>query len=326
MTTPAQSRPAGRDAWHGANRPSIAFVGFGEAASAIVAGWSGTVSADIAAYDIRTDVAGAAREAKLADYRRAGVRAATSNTAAIRDAHAVFSLVTADQAHAAACSSAASLPEGSLFLDCNSCAPQTKQASAAIIEAAGGRYVDVAIMAPIHPLLHRSPVLVSGPHASAALDLMIRLDMDAKDADGEIGRASAIKLVRSIMMKGLEALAVECVLAGRRLGVDDVVVASLEQTYPGFDWERRTGQMLERMMVHGRRRAAEMDEAAAMVAALGLSPRMASATADWQRQVGGLGLEDPAAANASGQRARRADAISSELERPATSSDSPQEH
>jgi 3-hydroxyisobutyrate dehydrogenase-like beta-hydroxyacid dehydrogenase len=183
--------------------------------------------------------------------------------------------VTADQALAAAHHAADRLPVGALFLDCNSCAPQTKQASAALIEQAGGRYVDVAVMAPIYLLCHRAPMLVSGPHADAALELMRSLDMDVDDADGDVGRASAIKLVRSIMMKGLEALTVECLLAGRQLGVDDVVIASLEKTYPGFGWDRRSGYMLERVMV---------------IAALGLEPRMAMAAADWQRAVGGLDI------------------------------------
>ncbi len=221
----------------------------------------------------------------------------------------MFSLVTAGQALSAARAVAAHLPAGALYLDCNSCAPQTKQQAALLIEAAGARYVDVAVMAPVHPLLHRTPLLVSGPHAEDVLIVAAALDMDARDAMGGVGHASSIKLVRSIMMKGLEALAVECVLAGRKLGVDDVVLASLEQTYPGFGWDRRTGQMLQRVMVHGIRRAVEMDEAARMVAELGLPFAMASATVEWQRRVGALGLKRHQTVLDDAPRRARADAI-----------------
>lgn len=297
------------------NRQSIAFLGFGEAAKAFVRGFDGAGSAAVSAYDIKTETGGPQREAKLADYAAEGVRGCLSQAEAFAGARVVFSMVTADEALSAARTAAQHLDAGALYLDCNSCAPQTKQQAAATVEAAGARYVDVAIMAPVHPLLHRTPLLVSGPHVNAALAVAATLGMDAEDAKGDVGRASSIKLVRSIMMKGLEALAVECLLTGRRLGVDDVVLASLEQTYPGFGWDRRTGQMLERVMVHGVRRAAEMDEAARMVDDLGLPSGMASATARWQRQVGRLGLNHhESTANDAPARAR-ADAILAALAR-----------
>jgi len=309
----APSRDTDRDPQQSSNRPAVAFIGFGEAARAFVAGWGQDVPAELSAYDIKTDTSGPARAAKLADYEQAGVTGTAALATALATADAIFSLVTADQAHAAASAAAKCLRPGSLFLDCNSCAPQTKEASARLIEAAGGRYVDVAVMAPVYPLRHRAPMLVSGPHVEPALAVLSHLGMDARDAEGPVGRASSIKLVRSIMMKGLEALAVECILAGRRLGVDDVVLASLEQTYPGFGWDERTGQMLERVMVHGVRRAAEMDEAALMVRTLGLPAGMAEATANWQRTVGAMNLADPSADHVTALRQRRADAINEKL-------------
>jgi 3-hydroxyisobutyrate dehydrogenase-like beta-hydroxyacid dehydrogenase len=225
--------------------------------------------------------------------------------------------VTADQALIAAGSVAPHLAPDALYFDCNSCAPQAKQNAAEIVEGAGGRYVDVAVMAPVQPLLHRTPLLLSGPHTEAALAMAAALDLDARNAGRDVGRASSIKLVRSIMMKGLEALAVECLLAGRKLGVDDIVLSSLEQTYPGFGWDRRTGQMLERVIVHGQRRSAEMDEAARMVADLGLPNRMSQATANWQRQVGNLALEsDNSASNDASGRDRTDEILSAVVRDP----------
>lgn len=274
----------------GDNRLTVALIGFGEAAGAFVAGWNGGAPARFRAYDIKTDGDGAVREGKLADYAAAGVEGCATPAEAVARADAVFSLVTADQSVAAARSVAGVLDGPALYFDCNSCAPGTKREAAEIVEGGGGRYVDVAVMAPVGPKLHRTPLLVSGPHAAEALKVMEMLEMAAVEAPGAVGTASAIKLCRSIMVKGLEALSAELLLAAHTLGVAEPVLASLEASDPNFGWTKRTAYSLERMMVHGERRAAEMAEAAAMVEALGLPGDMARATVDWQRRIGELRL------------------------------------
>ncbi|WP_245428194.1 NAD(P)-dependent oxidoreductase [Roseiarcus fermentans] len=272
---------------------AIAFIGFGEAAQAFLAGWRtepGFV-ATLAAYDIKTDSPDAAvREGKRADYVRANVIGASTAPAAVAGATSVFSVVTADSAHEAAIAALPGLAPGAFFFDCDSCAPQTKARSAKAVDAAGGRYVDVAVMAPVHPRLHRTPLLISGPHAEAALPVLAGLGMAAAIHDGPVGSASAIKMIRSIMMKGLEALVAECVLAGTKAGVIDTVLDSLDDTYPGFDWKARSAYMLERVMTHGVRRAAEMREAALTVELLGLDPAMSAASVGWQQAIGELRL------------------------------------
>ncbi|MEM7443751.1 MAG: DUF1932 domain-containing protein [Pseudomonadota bacterium] len=292
--------------------PSVTFIGFGEAATAIASGWLANIAIDCAAFDIKTDNADPAiSTAKKDEYRAAGVTGHDTLPAALNPGTTVFSTVTPDQALIAATAAAQHLPLGALYLDCNSCSPGTKRRAASVIEAAGGRYVDVAVMAPVHPALHRTPLLVSGPRADAALDTLARLDMSAKLADGPVGYASSIKMIRSIMVKGLEALMVECVLAGRRAGVDEAVFDSLTKTIPGFDWPERAAYMLERVTTHGTRRAAEMREVATTLRELKLDGRMADATADWQSTIGDLMLDT----NSSNYRIR-ADAILSALDPP----------
>lgn len=271
----------------------IAFVGFGEAAGAFAEGWLETFDdIDIAAYDIKTDSSvNSIRAGKLADYKKAGIQGAETLKDALKEATAVFSLVTADQAHEAARNAAAHIREGAFFFDCNSCAPGTKRKSAEVIEAAGGRYVDIAVMAPVHPKLHKTPLLTSGPHSEDAVAFLSKIDMNVKPVDGDTGIASSMKMIRSIMVKGIEALILECVLSGRRAGVSDVVLDSLDATFPGFDWKKRAAYMLERAVTHGIRRAAEMREVAITVQELGFSGGMASATADWEEIAGNLGLK-----------------------------------
>jgi protocatechuate 4,5-dioxygenase alpha subunit len=269
----------------------LAFLGFGEAAGAFVQGWATAHPRQLRAYDIKVNDSSAdVRQRKWQDYQRLGVKGCANLAQALAGSNVVVSVVTADQALVAAHQAAECIEPGALFLDCNSCAPGTKRKAAELIETAKGRYVDVAIMAPVHPALHRVPLLVSGPHAVAALQVLAALDMRAKAADGAVGAASSIKMVRSIMVKGLEALMVECILAGRCAGVNEQVLDSLEVSFPGFQWKERAAYMLERVMVHGVRRAAEMREVALTVEELGLPAVMAHSTAQWQQRIGEFAL------------------------------------
>jgi 3-hydroxyisobutyrate dehydrogenase-like beta-hydroxyacid dehydrogenase len=275
------------------------FIGFGEAAAAFTDAWSlhGSKPEDLRAYDRKTDDA-ATRIQKQSDYAQFGVRGCGTPPEALAEAALVFSTVTADQALPAARDAAQCLLPGTLYLDCNSVAPETKRAACASIEAGGGRYVDVAVMAPVRSALLNVPLLVAGPHAAAARQALTQLGFRARVVEGGVGAASAIKMIRSIMVKGLEALTAECFLSAHAAGVQDEVLASLEQSYPGFEWPKRADYNLDRMMVHGRRRSAEMVESARTAAALGQTGGMAHATAQWQARIGELGLEPPAGLDA----------------------------
>lgn len=273
------------------NRPDhVTFIGFGEAAVAFATGWDSARPSDLRAYDIKTE-APRTRQLLMDRYAANGVDGRTELQAALAGCQVVFSLVTADQALVAARAAAPWIAKGAHWLDCNSCAPETKRRAAETIEAAGGRYTDVAVMAPVYPRRHHVPLLISGPHATAAETVLQSLDMKPALAGAEVGRASSIKMLRSVMIKGMEALTAECILAARRAGVEEEVISSLETSDPDIKWRARGSYNLERMMVHGARRAAEMKEVAITVDQLGLSGRMASATADWQQVIADLDAE-----------------------------------
>lgn len=286
-------------------QPKITFLGFGEAGAAFATGWENH-ELQLTAFDIKTR-SEVTRAEMLARYSKYGVRGCEQPAEAVRDCDAIFSLVTADQAHEAAMSVVGKVSPGTLFLDCNSCAPDTKRASAKIIDAAGGRYVDVAVMAPVHTTLHQTSVLICGPHCTQSMHLMEKLEMNVSEMEGDIGAASATKMVRSIMIKGLEATMLECVLAARKAGVDETVLDSLDRTFPGFNFRQKAAYMLERVMLHGTRRAAEMREVALTIDQLGLNNTMTLATVECQQRVGELKLDpgkDPAT-EGYGQRADR---------------------
>ncbi|MDO8360157.1 MAG: DUF1932 domain-containing protein [Devosia sp.] len=273
------------------NAPRIAFVGFGEAARALAAGWRQSLTADIRAYDIKTHDPGQAQHIMTA-CSDLGVAALTEIGPLLEGSPVVFCLVTAGQSLAAAQTAVPYLQPGTYWFDGNSCAPGTKQKAAAIITAAGGRYVDMAIMAPVHPRLHRTPVLLSGPDAPVAAELLQALGMSTNVAGGNVGDASAIKMIRSVMVKGMEALTAECLLAARRAGVQEAVLTSLQQSDPAIDWSSRSLYNLGRMRAHGARRAAEMHEVASTLCDLGMPDRMAVAAALWHDQIGALQLDE----------------------------------
>jgi 3-hydroxyisobutyrate dehydrogenase-like beta-hydroxyacid dehydrogenase len=257
--------------------PRVALVGFGEAGEAFARaqGWRG----ESRGWDVLPE-----RRAAMA---ACGVETADTAQEALADRAFLLSLVTADSALDAARDYAPLLPEGALWCDMNSVAPGTKREAAAAIEALGGRYVDVAVMAPVD-LGMAVPLLVSGPHALAAQPLLEALGFaDVRVVGGEVGRASAIKMIRSVMVKGLEALSWECSAAAEAAGVFDEVMASLVASEKAIGWAERVAYNRERMETHGARRAAEMEESARTLQGLGVEPVMTRGTVELQRMAAG---------------------------------------
>ncbi|KHL24482.1 6-phosphogluconate dehydrogenase [Croceibacterium mercuriale] len=257
------------------NPPRIALIGFGEAGSrfARAGSWAGHAHG----WDMLPG--------RRALMQPLGVTPAPDAAAALAGAEIVLSLVTADSALPAAQDYAALLPAGALWCDMNSVAPGTKRAAAAAVEAAGGRYVDVAVMAPVGQDL-AVPLLLAGAAAEAADAGLAALGFTRRQVVGaEIGRASAIKMIRSVMVKGLEALSHECAAAADAAGVFTEVMASLDASEKALSWTERVAYNRERMATHGLRRAAEMEEATRTLDALGVEPVMTRGTVLSQRRA-----------------------------------------
>lgn len=255
----------------------IALIGFGEAGKtfALAADWAETVRVYDRATDVRAD------SPMFAHYDDAGVSGCASNAEAIQNIQYILSLVTADQAVEAARTSAQSLLRGALYLDLNSVAPDTKREAAQAIEAAGGHYIDVAIMAPVNPARLAVPLLVSGEKADEGAELLREIGfMNVRAVGSKTGQASAIKMIRSVMVKGIEALTAEMMLGANAAGVTQEVLASL-----GDDWASKAEYNLERMRTHGVRRAAEMEEVAKTLTALGVEPLMTNGTIVRQKEM-----------------------------------------
>jgi len=256
--------------------PRLALIGFGEAGSTFAR--AGRWGSAARAYDID--------EARRAAMAECGVSAATNAAEALDGAEIVLSLVTADAALEVARDHAAGLTPGTVWCDMNSVAPETKRAAAQAIAAKAGHYVDVAVMAPVDPAALDAPLLLSGPGAEDAMALLNRLGFGNKRIVGdEVGRASAIKMIRSVMVKGLEALSRECAEAAEAAGVLAEVLASLDASDRHDSWPEKVAYNRERMETHGLRRAAEMEEAAKTLLDLGIEPVMTRGTVVLQRRA-----------------------------------------
>jgi 3-hydroxyisobutyrate dehydrogenase-like beta-hydroxyacid dehydrogenase len=268
--------------------PRIGLLGFGEVGKRFAADLRvAHASLELSTFDLllHQAAAGAAMRSHAATHR---VDTMADAAALADECTLIFSAVTADQTLKAAQSIAARNLQHAWFVDLNSAAPETKMECARLVAAAGGRYVEAAVMTSVPPHGMRVPMLLGGEHAAQAEKQLRGLGFVAETVSAELGVASAIKLCRSVMIKGLEALVVESFTAARRLGVEKQVLASLRETYPQFDWEKQGDYLFSRVIQHGKRRAEEMRASSQMIDSAGVDGVMALATALRQAGVAAL--------------------------------------
>ena len=264
----------------------VALVGYGEVGR-ILAEDLRAQGLSVAVWDVL--LASPASAAPLrAHVQQHGVALAASAAALAGGSDLLISAVTASQAVPVAADCAPSLRPGAFFLDFNSASPGAKQRAAALVDGAGGRYVEGAVMTSIPPYRMRVPLLLGGPAAAALAPLLNSLGFSARLASAQLGVASATKMCRSVMIKGLEAMVIESFTAARYYGVEDAALASLHETFPGIDWEQQGTYFFQRVIAHGRRRSEELREVAQTVRDAGLLPHSSAGTADRQAQMADL--------------------------------------
>jgi 3-hydroxyisobutyrate dehydrogenase-like beta-hydroxyacid dehydrogenase len=271
---------------------NVGLVGYGEVGR-ILAEDLRKQDVKVAAYDIklRSDQTGGPLRAHASEH---GVALTTSHADLAAQSDFIVSAVTASQAVPVAEACAPAVKPGAWFLDFNSASPGAKQRAAALIDGKGGRYVEGAVMTSIPPYRIKVP-------------LLLELGFDAKVASPELGVASAVKMCRSVMIKGMEAMVIEAFTTARAYGVEDQVLASLKETFPGIDWEKQGAYFFQRVIEHGRRRSEEVREVAETVREAGLTPWSAQGTAERQAFVADLADEGLFGAKGTAEFARSAD-------------------
>ena len=253
----------------------IAFIGFGEAGWNFSAGLRETnPDLRISAYDIRFPNDPEAREKAAA----LNVETANAVDASIAEADIVMSFVVAMASVEVADASAAVMRAGQIYVDCNSTSPQMKQKVEVAFVGSPGKMVDSAVMSGLPGNRHRVPMNLSGPGAEDAAEKLNALGCVATAMGETVGAASALKMMRSVMMKGIDALLLECIQGARHYGAAEAALASMADAYPGTDWVARAPKSLSRASEHAVRRASEMREVAETLRAVGVEPLMAEAT------------------------------------------------
>src|SRR5258708_15222997 len=282
-----QSHRGNGDAMDGSPIRRIALIGFGEVGGIFGHDFA-AAGLDISTFDIVLN-AEPLRSAMLARAKSANVRACDTLEGAVHGANLVISAVTATSAAGVARSAAPFLRRGQTYLDLNSVSPETKREIARTLSESPAAFVEAAVMAPVSPQRLKVPMLLGGANAATAAERLQAIGMNVKPISDRIGVASAIKMCRSIIIKGLEAITVESMFTARRYGAEKDVLESLAATYPGMGWNGTLPDyLISRVVEHGKRRAAEMREAAHAVADAGLEPLTALATAqrqDWLAQT-----------------------------------------
>jgi 3-hydroxyisobutyrate dehydrogenase-like beta-hydroxyacid dehydrogenase len=263
----------------------VGLVGYGEVGR-ILAEDLQAQGVAVAAYDLKL---GGALAAPLVDHAAAyGITLAASHADLADRSDLIVSAVTASQAVPVAAAVAPAVRPGAWFLDFNSASPGAKQRAATLIDGAGGRYVEGAVMTSIPPYRTRVPLLLGGAAAAELSPLLAALGFAPQVASDRLGVASATKMCRSVMIKGLEAMVIESFTAARHYGVEDALIASLVETFPSIDWERQAAYFFQRVIAHGRRRSEEVREVAETVRDAGLTPWSADGTAERQAFVADL--------------------------------------
>jgi 3-hydroxyisobutyrate dehydrogenase-like beta-hydroxyacid dehydrogenase len=263
----------------------VAIVGYGEVGR-ILAEDLRAQGVAVSAYDLKLDTA---HGQPLREHAAPlGVLLAASAGAAVHGATLVISAVTASQAVAVAEAVAPSIAKNAFFLDFNSASPGAKIRAAEVVHAAGGRYVEGAVMTSVPPYRSRVPLLLGGPHAAVLKPLLDELGFAPQVHSAQLGVASATKMCRSVVIKGLEAMLIESFTTARHHGVEDAVIASLQETFPGIDWEKQASYFFQRVVEHGRRRSEELREVAVTVREAGLEPFSAAGTAERQAHIADL--------------------------------------
>lgn len=258
--------------------PAIGFIGFGEAASCIARGLQREGITQLMAYDVNSG-SPQLRAAMRQRADQSGTRLLPTLSDAIAASDIVFSAVTADVAQAVGKQAAPHLEARHAYVDLTSASPAVKQSISEAVTTRGAQFVEAAIMAAVPGPDHRVPMLVCGSGAQAFADRMRPYGMRLDVLEGAVGSASAVKMFRSIIIKGLEALMLECLLGAERYGAAERVFASVGESFPGLDWNQVAHYLVGRTALHGQRRAHEMEEVARTLSEMGIDPIMASAAA-----------------------------------------------
>lgn len=268
----------------------VAFIGFGEVASAFSAALAAR-GARVAAYDVLIDQPGGGD--------RLNARAAATKVAfcslpeAVREADYVLSTVTTSVAADAARSCVPHLRAGQTYVDMNATDPRVKLDIERIITPSGAAFVEGAVLGAVGVTGARTEILLGGPHGRRAeRELGGELGLNVRHYSDEIGKASMFKMLRSVFSKGMEALLIEFLVAGERAGIREDLWREVTELFSSHPFEKTASNWVRSHATAHARRYHEMKQVASVLRQLGVEPTVTDATEAFFQRSGSLGLQE----------------------------------
>jgi len=267
------------------------FIGFGGAGFGLASGLKGAGVEEIHFHD-RMQERQPFSEVIAQRAAKIGAVQASSLAELLGRVDLVISCVTGAMALSVAEEAAPHLTRRHLYADVNTASPRVKEEVAAIVEAAGASFCDAAMMGAVPAYLHRVPILASGSGARSFHDAMTPLGMNIRIIGEKAGQASAIKMFRSIFMKGLLSLFVETLTATHHYGVDETVLASIAESLDGTPFLETARMQMTKGSVNAERMAHEMEEVISTLEELGVPSGMSRASREKLLWLAGFGLRE----------------------------------
>jgi len=243
----------------------IALIGCGEVGHCYAQAWLAAGHEIAAVCELRQD---ADMQARVQSY---GARLHATPGPWLADVDLVVSAVFGYAAQAVAAQALPYLRSDALFADFTTASAADMRAAAAVAAIHGVPFADVAIMGAIALLGARTPLLTAGTGAAAVVEFAQACDIPAQAIEGQAGDAVQLKLLRSIMTKGMESLAVECLVAAEKLGLRNAlygVLGDIDRT----PLTTFIDSFVRSHVLHAPRRLAEVREAREQLVDAGLQP------------------------------------------------------
>lgn len=235
---------------------NIGIVGYGEVGK-VFAGGLIQNNFDVHVYDLLTEQG---HEEVLKDIKNKGATPALSISDLVNKSEVILLLVNSAATKDVIASITKTKQKPLTIIDLTTSKPYTKKNCKIEIENYHPEaiYIDGAIMGTVATEGFNVPLLLASENEEIMLTIKKELTMNIKILVGEVGKAASIKLIRSVFMKGLEALLLESMIAAKKYNVDQNVMESISMTLNNNDFNKFGEALIKTHVIHKNRRYKEI--------------------------------------------------------------------
>lgn len=269
----------------------IGIVGYGEAGQAIAQGLCSSKGTSISVFDIKFNDTEFSKSLRL-KAKEQGIIVEEDMKSLIANNDIILSVVTGEVATQVVRDSLPFIKEGMVFVDMSTVSPREKMLMGELIERKGGSFVEVAILGAIASYSFQSPMLVCGKRADQFVNLLANMGFNVTFVSKEIGKASYMKMLRSVFAKGVEALLLEMLAGAKRCDLVEPLMDAIVEHMDGSSFQEIANTWITTNVIHAERRTEEMKHVIETLNELQVRPIMAEAVRDRLRTSSQSGLKD----------------------------------